>query len=505
MVAEKTQTILGYSLIIAGACLLLAVTSLVGALSILVNRPLARLIEAIADIRKSGTDTYQQVQIKSSDEFGQLGQAFNKMIDDLNRTHGELKLYAQELESRVRERTAQLEEANDQLQHDILERRRIEGALRESEERLRAITDSAMDAVILVDDQGIISYWNPAATCMFGFDPEEALGREAQTLLVPEKHRAFLLSVLAKMQATGLGVDSSVTMEGTALRKGGERLPVEFSVAPTKIKEGWYVTGIIRDISERKRLEGELARAQKFESFSVLAGGIAHDFNNLLGIILGNISLAQTYSDSNQQSHALLMEAERASFQARDLVQQLIGVSFGVSMTKLTMDLTEMLRDTVLHTLTGSQITCKLVLPENLWPVSCDPTLIQQVITQVVRNACEASPQGGQIEVEARNMALDKGTIPSLQAGRYLNISITDHGQGIPPDLLPRIFDPYFSGKERGIQKGMGLGLAIVYTILKKHEGHIQARSVPGQGATFDIYLPAVSISSSDVTADAST
>jgi PAS domain S-box-containing protein len=505
VVAQKTQTIVTYSLLIAGVCLLLAVTSLVGALNILVNHPLAKLIEAIADIRRRGTDSYQHVQITSGDEFGQVGLAFNEMIDDLNRTHGELKLYAQELESRVKERTAQLEAANDQLQRDIQERQRIEASLRESEGRLVAITDSAMDAVILVNEQGIISYWNPAATRMFGFALEDALGREAQALLVPEEHRALIMEAHAKLQATGLGVDTSGTMEGTALRKSGERFPVEFSVAPTKIKEGRYATGIIRDISERKRLEGELARAQKFESFSVLTGGIAHDFNNLLGIIVGNISLAQTYLDSDQQPHRLLMEAERASFQARDLVQQLIGVSHGVSMARITVDLTEMIRDAALFALSSSQVTCDLVLHKDLWPVSCDPNLIRQAIAQVVRNACEASPQGGRIEVQARNLALDKGTIPALQAGRYLSISITDHGQGISPDLLPRIFDPYFSGKERGIQKGMGLGLAIVYTILKRHEGHIEARSVPGQGAKFDIYLPAAAMPSSGMTAEANT
>ncbi|HAA05572.1 MAG TPA: hybrid sensor histidine kinase/response regulator, partial [Syntrophobacteraceae bacterium] len=249
--------------------------------------------------------------------------------------------------------------------------------------------------------------------------------------------------------------------------------------------------GTIIDITDRKHLEAQLIQAQKMESIGTLAGGIAHDFNNLLGIIVGNISLAQTYLQSDHQPHRLLMAAEKASFQARDLVQQLIGVSHGVSMTKLTVDLTEMIRDAALFALSSSQVTCDLVLHKDLWAVICDPTLIRQAIAQVVRNACEASPQGGRIEVEARNLALEKGTIPSLQAGRYLSISITDHGPGIPPDLLPRIFDPYFSGKERGIQKGMGLGLAIVYTIVKRHEGHIEARSVVGQGTTFDIYLPA--------------
>jgi PAS domain S-box-containing protein len=505
VVGEKTKTILGYSLIIAGVCLLLAVTSLVGALSILVNRPLARLMEAIAGIRNTGTNTYQHVQISSPDEFGQVGLAFNEMIDDLNQTHGELKHYAQELETRVTERTAQLEEANDQLQRDIQERQRIEASLRESEERLVAITDSAMDAVILVDESGIISYWNPAATRMFGFNREEAMGQVVQTLLVPEKHRDFIIATIARMRTTGLTIDGHGTLAGIALRKGGERFPVEFSVAPTRIKERWHATGIIRDVSERKRLEDELARSQRFESIGVLAGGIAHDFNNLLAIIMGHISLAQTCLASQHQSRHLLQQAERASFQARDLILQLIEVSRGVAPVKQTMDLTDLVRDAVLFPLTGSHITCQMVLHQDLWPVSCDPDQIRQVIVQVVRNAREATPEGSQIEVEARNLELDRNVIPSIQPGRYLRISITDHGQGISPDLLPRIFDPYVSGKERGIQKGMGLGLAIVYAILRRHAGHIHASSIPGQGATFDIYLPAAAMPAGGVTADAST
>jgi PAS domain S-box-containing protein len=505
VVSQKTYIIVQYSLLIAVGCLLMAALLLVVVLNISVNRPLARLVAAILNIRKRGTDSYQHVQIESAAEFGQLGVAFNEMIDDLNRTHDELRNYTQELESRVKERTTQLEDANDQLQRDIVERRRVEMSLRESEERLQAITRSAMDAVVLVDEQGVISYWNPAATRMFGFDRQEAMGRQAQTLLVPEEYVADFNSALTRLQTVGQGVNGQKTLEGTALRKGGNRFPVEYSVSPTKIRDQWYVTGIIRDISERRRLEDELARVRKFESIGVLAGGLAHDFNNLLAIIMGNISVAQTYLDSSQKSYQLLMNAENASFQARDLIQQLIAVSRGAAPSKRDMDLGGLIRDAVAFTLTNSQVTCDLALQQDLWPASCDSNQIRQVIAQLVLNACEATPDGGKIEVEAKNVELDLGSMASLPAGRYLRISVVDHGQGVQPDILPRIFDPYVSGKQRGIQKGMGLGLTIAYAIVKKHGGHIEVQSVPGQGAILRVYLPAAQTPAAGETEPANT
>jgi PAS domain S-box-containing protein len=491
VITQKTHKVVVYSVLIAIGGLFLAIILLIVVLDISVNRPLSRLVDAIADIKKRGTDTYERVRIESHDEIGQMALAFNGMIEDLNLAHAEVRTYTQELESRVKERTFQLKEMNDQLQRDILERHRVEASLRESEERLHAITHSAIDAVILVDDQGVISYWNPAAARMFGFNPEEALGREACRLLVPEEYYSVCQTELNRMWTAGHEPKAGKTLEATALRKDGVSFSVEFSVATMKIKERWHAAGIIRDVSERKRLEDELARIQKFESIGVLAGGLAHDFNNLLGAILGNISVAQTYLSPGQEAHRLLVDAENASLQARDLILQLIALSRGAAPSKQSLGIATLIRDAVSFTLTGSNVTCHLVLHEDLWSVDCDANQIRQVITQLVLNAREAMPEGGEIEVEEGNEEVEGDAIPSLKAGRYIRISVIDHGIGIPANLLPRIFDPYVSGKQRGSQKGMGLGLTIVYAIVKKHEGHIEAQSIPGKGSTFHVYLPA--------------
>jgi PAS domain S-box-containing protein len=491
LISQKTHKLVLYSGLIAAGCLLLAIEILVFVLDLSVNRPLAGLVNAIATIKSRGTDTYEKVQIGSTDEIGQLGMVFNDMIDDLNQTHATLRTYTQDLESRVEERTAQLRETNDQLQRDILERRRVEASLRESEERLHAITHSAMDAVVLVDERGVISYWNPAATHMFGFEPEEAVEQEALRLLVPEEYHNIFKAELGRAGSADHGLKIGKTLEATALRKGGTRFPVEFSVSTMNIKGRWHAAGIIRDISDRKRLEGELARVQKFESIGVLAGGLAHDFNNLLAVILGNISVAQTYLNAGQGAHQLLADAETASFQARDLILQLIALSQSTAPTKRLLDIAALVRDAVSFTLAGSNIRWYLVLPEALWPVDCDANQIRQVITQLVLNAREAMPEGGEITVEVRNEELQAGAIAALKPGRYVRISVLDQGVGIPANLLPRIFDPYVSGKQRGSQKGMGLGLTIAYAMVKKHEGHIEAQSLPGKGSTFHVYLPA--------------
>jgi CheY-like chemotaxis protein len=232
-----------------------------------------------------------------------------------------------------------------------------------------------------------------------------------------------------------------------------------------------------------------MAKASQLESIAALSGGIAHDYNNLLTAIIGNITLAQTYLDPDDKVFLLLNQALAASQTAKDLTQKLITFSKGGTPHKKIADVTQLVKNTVEFTLSGSNLKCHYHFAENLWPVEVDSRQIGQAIHNVIMNAREAMPHGGSLEVGAKNVR-DSENLPGLRNGKYVKISITDQGKGIPKKNLNRIFNPYFSTKNLGDKKGTGLGLSICHSIIKKHGGNVTVRSTYNKGATFDIYLP---------------
>ncbi|HEX8947698.1 MAG TPA: ATP-binding protein [Dissulfurispiraceae bacterium] len=238
---------------------------------------------------------------------------------------------------------------------------------------------------------------------------------------------------------------------------------------------------------ERQRLEEELLKAQKLESLGILAGGLAHDFNNLLTAILGNISIVKTYIHLEDNALKRLDEAERAAVRARDLTRQLLTFSQGGVPLKKTLLLADFLQESVGFSLRGTNIRCECSILDSVWPVEADEGQINQVINNLVINATQAMPEGGTIEISCENCILGEHSALPLKEGRYVKVSVRDHGIGIPGDHLPKIFDPYFTTK----QKGSGLGLAISYSIINKHHGHIAVESKLGAGTAFHVYLPA--------------
>jgi two-component system, cell cycle sensor histidine kinase and response regulator CckA len=244
-----------------------------------------------------------------------------------------------------------------------------------------------------------------------------------------------------------------------------------------------------RDISEKKRMEEEILKAQKLESLGVLAGGIAHDFNNLLMAIGGNIALGQAHSKLTRESAARFDAAMKATNRAQDLTRQLLTFSKGGAPVKSTASLSQLLTDCVSFVLRGSSVRCHYSVPENLWPVEMDEGQISQVINNLVINAIEAMPRGGAVLVRAQNVHIGGEQRLPLREGRYVRVSIADRGEGIPREHIAKIFDPYFTTKE----KGSGLGLASSYSIVKKHDGLLTLRSKVGVGTTFYFFLPAAS------------
>jgi PAS domain S-box-containing protein len=242
---------------------------------------------------------------------------------------------------------------------------------------------------------------------------------------------------------------------------------------------------------ERKRMEERLEEAHKLEAVGILAGGIAHDYNNLLTAILGNIALAKMHISPNSKDFMRLTDAEDACHQAAELSKRIITFSKGGAPIRKPALISKIISEAASPVLSGSNILLDANFPKNLYPVYIDEGQIKQCFRNIITNAGEAMNGGGVIRVSAENIAFCKDEFVMLKEGNYVKVSIKDSGIGIPKDILPKIFDPYFTTKEMGAQKGLGLGLSICYSIIKKHGGHIAVESKPGEGTTFHIYLPA--------------
>jgi signal transduction histidine kinase len=242
-------------------------------------------------------------------------------------------------------------------------------------------------------------------------------------------------------------------------------------------------------MTDRRRMEEELIKADKLESIGIVAGGIAHDFNNILTAILGNVSLAKMYATPEDKVFTRRMNAEKAALQAQNLTQQLLTFSKGGALVRRTASIVDLVKDSIDFSMRGSNVRCDLSVAPGVWPVDIDEGRIGQVINNLLINANQAMPDGGLIDVRVENIETDDGTGPflPLKAGEYVRISVEDHGIGIPEENLQKIFDPYFTTK----QKGNGLGLFTCYSIMKKHDGHIAVESSPGVGTTFYVYIPA--------------
>jgi PAS domain S-box-containing protein len=367
---------------------------------------------------------------------------------------------------------------------DITSRKEMEEAVCEQRNLLKKIFSEMPGLQSLKDRHFKYQYVNPAFHQFLGRTEEEILGRTDLELLPLQKARKYRkedIEVVESGQPLVLEEDVSTPLFGKKW--------LRVTKIPIKDHEG-QVAGIIssiNDITERKKMENELLKIQKLESVGVLAGGIAHDFNNLLTGILGNIELAKMYVGPESKAHPRLVQAENASLAAKNLTRQLLTFSRGGAPVTKTASVAELIRDSTEFTLRGSNIRVAFELPADLWLAEIDEGQIGQVIQNLVKNADQAMPEGGTLDIRVRNVKLGKKNGLPLKAGCYLEISIKDNGQGIPEKILGRIFDPYFTTKPQG----SGLGLAVCYSIVKQHMGHLDVESQPGTGTIFRFYLPA--------------
>ncbi|MEA3213009.1 MAG: two-component system, cell cycle sensor histidine kinase and response regulator CckA [Chthoniobacter sp.] len=370
-----------------------------------------------------------------------------------------------------------------------IERKRSEEALAAEKERLAVTLRSIGDGCITLDNEGKIIMVNPVAERLTGWTQDGAAGKPVSEVLhlLDERTRRRCQHTLQRIAQNGQAED----MGGPTIlvpRVGEERL-VESSSAPIRDRSGRKVGVVIvlRDVTERQRLEEERQKAEKLESLGVVAGGIAHDFNNILTAILGNITLALT-TGLEQTVAERLSSARTATHRAQELAGQLLTFARGGAPVKEPTDVSRLLSDTVDCTLAGSHTVPDFHFSEGLWPVEADPGQLSQVIANLTTNADQAMPSGGTIHITAENLDLgDEPSVISLAAGRWVRFSLKDHGVGIQEQYLKKIFDPYFTTKP----KGSGLGLATAYSVVKNHGGVIVVESEPGRGSTFSVYLPA--------------
>src|SRR3990172_12074045 len=371
---------------------------------------------------------------------------------------------------------------------DIVERERVEKKLQESEKKYRKLINLSKDAIFIVRNDKSISYAIPACFDIFGYTPEEFITNPELVIKITHPDCHSQLTEFWDNYARTKKFPEN-TSEWICIGKDNRIIYTEntFTNTYNDAREVIGFQTVARDITERKKAEEALLRMQKLESLGILAGGIAHDFNNVLTAILGNISLAKMRTGPDDKISKTLTDAEKGCFRAKELTQQLITFSKGGSPVKRTASLIELIKDSTTFTLSGSKTKPEFYIPENLWPVEADEGQISQVINNLVLNADQAMPEGGIIELRGENIILREKEIPSLKKGSYVKIMVKDYGIGIAKGNLQKIFDPYFTTK----QKGSGLGLATTYSIIRNHDGYISVESEIGKETAFSIYLPA--------------
>ena len=345
-----------------------------------------------------------------------------------------------------------------------------------------------IDEGVIALDQGKIVHVNAAMETMTGIARHELRNHALDELFIPPPP----LDIKPIDHHPDTNTRQPVVYESSLQTANGQCVEVAVSVHDVMGDKTGEEFIIVRNIADQKKMQRELLKSRQLESIAALSGGIAHDYNNLLTAIMGNISLALTSISEEDPIFEWLSQAQDASLIAKELTRRLITFSKGGAPQKTAVNLIGLIQGATEFALSGSNIIAEFSIPPELWGIEADRTQMGQAFHNIVINAREAMPDGGTLWVTAVNKdyMLDG---KMRKAGKFVAVTIKDSGHGIPAEALDRIFDPYFSTKELGDQRGMGLGLSIANSIVEKHDGKIVAESLPGQGALFEVYLPAAS------------
>lgn len=418
-----------------------------------------RLRQMDAAVRALGRgEFHQRVNVAGDDEIGRLASVFNDM-------------------------SARLSELYETLQR--------------SEAQFRSLIENVSDFIVVLQADGIIRYASPSFEREAG-EGRSLIGRKIVDLAVEEDRAAVedLLAAVQGKRAPGEDLSIRSDAEFRIRRTTGELRTLE--VSATNLLHHSAVKGIVvnaRDVTERRRLEEQLMRAQRMEAIGTLSGGVAHDFNNILTVILGHTEVLLQALGSSPQTAEHLKSIDEASRRASVLTRQLLAFSRKqvlqpkvFNLNSLILDLDKMLRRMI-----SENIELKTAIFPDLGAIKADPGQIEQVVMNLVVNASDAIKGGGRITIETANVTLDEDYVrahPGARIGTHIMLAVSDTGEGILPEIMPHIFEPFFTTKEVG--RGTGLGLSTVYGIVKQSGGNVWVYSQPGRGTTFKVYLPRV-------------
>ena len=374
--------------------------------------------------------------------------------------------------------------------HDLTERKQAETALRQSAEQLQAVIETAVDGVILIDARGLIKVFNPACEQLFGFQADEVLGENVK-LLMPSPYHEEHDNYLSNYLQTGERKIIDIGREVVGQRKDGSTFPMDLSVGEAEEGNEPVFVGIIHDLSERKRSEEQLIQAQKMESVGQISGGIAHDFNNLLTVIIGNaealLESLKARPDLAQLAESILGAGVRGS----ELTSHLLAFSRRQMLSPARIDCGDLIADMerMIRRTLREDITINTQISSDLHAAFADSTQLQTAILNLVINARDAMPKGGNLTICAENIHVDEGYHPEIESGPYVMIMVTDEGEGMTPEVQERAFEPFFTTKDIG--RGSGLGLSMVYGFVKQSGGNLTIYSEPSLGTCIRMYLPA--------------
>jgi PAS domain S-box-containing protein len=425
---------------------------------------------------------YEIIMKKKDGSIAPFNLSINLLYDRQHNLTGSLCIARDR--SDTRKTMAELQMLNERLENEITERKRAEKFIKQSLRLRQQILNTIPSPIFYKCIDGRYQGVNQAFLQFYGKTMEQVLGKTVHEVFPKKIADKYLRMDQDLFQDPGIQAYEFHNYDAH-----GQRREMSVHMANFLDKDGSIagLAGIMIDITERKKAEEERLRFSKLESLSILAGGIAHDFNNILTAILGNISLAMLDGKIEPQVQDRLAQAEQACLRAQALSQKLLTFANGGAPIKKIVSIANLLKELAILTLSGSKSRYEGSFPDDLWSVEADTAQLNQVIGNLLINADQAMPEGGIIKITAENISVKAKSNLPISKGKYVKFAIADQGIGIVPQYLDKIFDPYFSTK----QKGSGLGLATAYSIIKYHSGHIQVESRMGVGTTFYIYLPA--------------